>query len=517
MKKLILIVLIGLGMTVRGWADDDDYRPNGIAPGPKGDPVQIEIWADRDNEANYYEGENITLYFRANRDCYAALYDIDTRGHVFLLYPQDPNDPHFIRGGVTYRLPDRGDDYGLWVTGPPGAEFVEAVASIRPFSLPDDWPSFYRGDRAPSGYSSSPVTVDNQNLEEFIYETNSRLIPIKQYPDECAEDLYTFYVQPRPHTVYRPVVYDYGYADFDFPYGSEIWVDGVYCGLAPIYDWGFWPGTHIVQIFEPGCPPYIRQIYVYPRSRFTVNFAFSFNFGYQNYRYYRYYYPYTYFCFLSPDYRYKYRHPYYGDSRYRDIFNRDVRFKSWVRTTSVDRDWGKSRLLSDAVREKMRGQQVDRGGDRVIRQQRENKRFTPLQEMMDRSRGGRQDRVSGQEERKSRPVYETWEQSRKGRDGSTGGDRDGVRYRGWQDGNRQRSAGDQSGQNVEGKRERPGRTWDQSGRDAGGQRERSVGGGNQPRRIEQGQRDQGRGQPGARPEGRGKQGGSRGSKKGGGD
>ena len=46
--------------------------------------LDVEVWTN-DNE--YYEGDDITISFRANRDCFVAIYNIDTRGTVNLLYP----------------------------------------------------------------------------------------------------------------------------------------------------------------------------------------------------------------------------------------------------------------------------------------------------------------------------------------------------------------------------------------------------------------------------------------------
>ncbi len=514
MKRLLLIILIGLGSTVNGRADDENYppiqdenyAPNQIVPGPR-EPLEVEVWADRDNEATYHEGEKISLYFRANRDAYVALYNIDARGQVFLLYPQHQDDPHFVRGGVIYELPDRRDDYDLWVTGPPGVEFVQAVASLRTFDLPDNWPSYYRGSQAPSRTYSSPVQVDDQDIEEFIYDLNSRLVPIKRYPDECAEDLYTFYVASRPHSVHRPVVYDYGYGDFDFPYGSEIWIDGVYCGVGPFNNYRLFVGTHIVRVIQPGCPPYVRHIYVYPRRRFSVNFSISFNFGYRHHRYYRDYYPYSYFCYISPDYRYKYRHQYYGENRYKDIFRRDVRFKGWVRDAG-DRDFGKSKLLGNTVREKLRRDD----GKQVIERQNTKQRST-IREVLEKNRDGSREQVRSREEKKSKSIYDAVEKSRKGRvessDGNQGTNDDGgrtkkgaTRYKGWEEGKKERSSGNSN----------------DPGRVEGSKKERSSGNSDQPRQVEKSKKESHRSSEPAKVE-RSKQGGgnegrSKGSKKG---
>jgi hypothetical protein len=512
-------------MTAKVWADDDDdYAPNRIVPGPKGEPLEIELWADRDNEDTYYEGEKITLNFRTNQDAYVALYNIDSRGHVFLLHPERPGEARFVRGGVTYELPDRRDDYDLWVTGPQGVEFVQAVASTRPFELPDNWPSYYRGMRAPSRSYSSPVQVDDENIEEFIYDLNSRLIPIKRYPDECAEDLFTFYVKPRPHTVYAPVVYDYGWCDFDYPYGSEIWIDGVYCGVAPIYGWRLYPGTHIVRVYQPGCPPYVRHIYVYPKRRFSVNFSVSFHFGYRNYRYYRYYYPYTYFCFISPDYRYKYRHHHYGESRYRDAIRKDVRFKTWV-SRDDDRDWGKSKLLGTVVREKSH-----RDDGKVVVDRRETKKRSTIREVIERNRdGGREkirsrdsdrDDVRSREGKKSKSVYEAWDEARKERversegsrkDRDDGQAREKVRYRNWEEGKKDRSSGNRDdGERFEGsKKERSSGSYEESGK-----KERPSRQADEPRQVEKSKRESGRSSEPAKVERSKREGGNEGRSRG---
>ncbi len=401
MKKLFLIFLIGLSMAAKGWADPQDYSSNRIVPGPR-EPLDIELWADRDNEATYREGEQITLYFRANRDCYFALYNIDTRGNLFLLYPQNPEDANFIEGGVTYQIPNPDDDFAYWVSGPAGVEFVQAVASVRPFDLPRNWPASYRGSRAPRGYGSSSIRVDNENIEEFIYETNSRIIPMKTYPEDCAEDLYTFYVEP-VRRAYRPVYYDYGYGDFDFPYGSEIWIDGVFYGHAPLYNYHLYPGTHIVRVIQPGCPVYVRHIYVYPRSHFSVNFSWNFNFGYRNHRYYRVHYPYSYFCYVYPDFRTRYRHYDRDDYRYRVVFDRDLRYKSWA-------SGGKEVRFKDS------------------------KKYTPLQQVF--KRASEDDRRKAEHFRESNsrddskkfsPIYRDWGKSKARDDGSSSG-KEPVRY-----------------------------------------------------------------------------------------
>ncbi|HSG99652.1 MAG TPA: DUF4384 domain-containing protein, partial [candidate division Zixibacteria bacterium] len=93
--------------------------------------LDVEIWTDNESGI-YYEGDEIKIYFRANRDCWVAIYNIDTDGRVNLIYPFDEFDDPYIEGGRIYRIPDRYDDYELIVQGPSGVENIQIVASRTP-------------------------------------------------------------------------------------------------------------------------------------------------------------------------------------------------------------------------------------------------------------------------------------------------------------------------------------------------------------------------------------------------
>ena len=93
--------------------------------------LDVEVWTDDDR---YYDGENLTVSFRANKDCYVVIYNIDTQGRVHLLYPSDRWDDMKIERDRIYRIPDSYDDYDLTVRGPEGMEYVQIVASMTPLS-----------------------------------------------------------------------------------------------------------------------------------------------------------------------------------------------------------------------------------------------------------------------------------------------------------------------------------------------------------------------------------------------
>ena len=74
--------------------------------------LDVEVWTNH-SDGEYFEGDNIVISFRTNRDAFVAIYSIDSRGRVNLLFPSEPNQDNYIRGGVTYRLPGGNDDFDL--------------------------------------------------------------------------------------------------------------------------------------------------------------------------------------------------------------------------------------------------------------------------------------------------------------------------------------------------------------------------------------------------------------------
>lgn len=93
--------------------------------------LELELWADPSAGSIVYPGDRAFLYFRANADCYVTVFSVDTEGRVRLLYP-GIHDGGYVEGRSTYRLPARGAGHNLVFGGPPGIEYIYAVASFEP-------------------------------------------------------------------------------------------------------------------------------------------------------------------------------------------------------------------------------------------------------------------------------------------------------------------------------------------------------------------------------------------------
>ncbi len=95
---------------------------------------RIEIWTNRGDAAVYTRGERVRLYFRSDQDAYVTIFRVDTDGRVRVLFPRDPWEDNFARGGRDFEVDGRAlgtdaftiDDY-------PGVGYLFAVASADPF------------------------------------------------------------------------------------------------------------------------------------------------------------------------------------------------------------------------------------------------------------------------------------------------------------------------------------------------------------------------------------------------
>ena len=102
--------------------DPSSYRP------------RVELWTNRADAAVYTRGERVRLYFRLDQDAYVTIFRVDTDGRIRVLFPRDPWEDNFARGGRDLEVDGNElareaftiDDY-------PGVGYLFAVASADPF------------------------------------------------------------------------------------------------------------------------------------------------------------------------------------------------------------------------------------------------------------------------------------------------------------------------------------------------------------------------------------------------
>lgn len=258
LKKTIITpavaLLMGLIMTGMAFGQnmqrDENGGPDYFPPDGQnyGESIRIDRYLDVDIwpnhlDGDYFVGDKVVLNFRVNRDAFVAIYSIDTRGRVNLLFPTEPKHDGFINGGVTYHLPGPDDDYDLVVAGPDGVENIQIIASRERFPIPD-W------------YPVSGLTSDWDDRFEFMDYLNGRYF-VRYGGQKYAFDRTAMYVNEWEPYYYQPVYYPYypswsvyGNGYFDYGWGSSIYIDGIYWGCSPLYIPRLYVGWHTISVYD---------------------------------------------------------------------------------------------------------------------------------------------------------------------------------------------------------------------------------------------------------------------------
>ena len=94
--------------------------------------LDVEVWTDRGNDAIYEPGDAMRVKVRTTDDAYLLVYELDSEGHVNLLYPWNRGAGR-IEARRTLRLPEDASNYQLVVEQKTGQGFIVAIASEHPF------------------------------------------------------------------------------------------------------------------------------------------------------------------------------------------------------------------------------------------------------------------------------------------------------------------------------------------------------------------------------------------------
>ncbi len=96
--------------------------------------LETRVWLDRGEEPVLQRGETVRIYYRTSEDAYAAIFRIDTDGHIWLVFPQDPGAGELVKGNRDYRL--MLPQSPVWRVGDdPGQGYFFMVASPYPLDF----------------------------------------------------------------------------------------------------------------------------------------------------------------------------------------------------------------------------------------------------------------------------------------------------------------------------------------------------------------------------------------------
>jgi len=99
-------------------------------------PFGLKVWVDKGDNPVYPIGEVISMSFRAERDCYLILLNVDSEGYVTMLFPNRYHLDNEITAGKTYTIPSEEMKFKIRTHGPGGRELVMALATTKRLSHP---------------------------------------------------------------------------------------------------------------------------------------------------------------------------------------------------------------------------------------------------------------------------------------------------------------------------------------------------------------------------------------------
>jgi hypothetical protein len=78
-------------------------------------------------------GDSAAFKFTSNRDGYVTIVDVGTSGKVHVIFPSKWHKSNRVIRNRVYTIPDEDSDYVFRVKGPIGVNYVEAIATLKPY------------------------------------------------------------------------------------------------------------------------------------------------------------------------------------------------------------------------------------------------------------------------------------------------------------------------------------------------------------------------------------------------
>jgi uncharacterized protein DUF4384 len=240
------------------------------------DDPPIQIWIN--NDRRFFPGDRGKVQVRTEDDGYLIVLHADPDGNLRVLFPLDPNDDNFVRGGKKYEIRGRGDRESFDVDTRTGHGTIYAAVSksayrFDDFVLGDHWDyrnlSPNRLPRDPEGELTDLVRRMAQGSYDYDilgYDVIERVYASSSYYDYpsytsvyygdswCCSGVTLGFSFGRPY--YRRPFYGYAYDPFYDPFFYDPWYYRPYYygpayyrpyyGYSPYgyYPYGYYPGGH---------------------------------------------------------------------------------------------------------------------------------------------------------------------------------------------------------------------------------------------------------------------------------
>src|SRR6266436_4517759 len=88
---------------------------------------RVEVWTDR-GDSPYTSGQGVRTHFRADRDAFVTILRVDTDGRVRVLFPREPWEDNFARGGRDYEVQGGDERDAFYIDDYPGVGYLFDLA-----------------------------------------------------------------------------------------------------------------------------------------------------------------------------------------------------------------------------------------------------------------------------------------------------------------------------------------------------------------------------------------------------
>lgn len=134
----------------------------------RNDDPPVKVWLD---QGNYRRGDKAHVSVKLAEDGYLVVLRADAHGRIRVLYPLDPGDDAFVRGGQTLEVRGRGDREAFSVDEREGSGLVLAARSVTPFKFDQ----FVRGDHWDYRVLTARDVRDDK--EQALLDILQRMVP----------------------------------------------------------------------------------------------------------------------------------------------------------------------------------------------------------------------------------------------------------------------------------------------------------------------------------------------------
>ena len=247
-----------------------------------GEDPAIQIWIS--NDRHFLPGEEATVQVKTREDGYLVVLHVDPDGHLRVLFPIDPGDDNYARGGKKYDVRGRGGHGSFTTDDTKGRGTIYAAVSHDPFRFDQ----FVLGDHwdyhqlSPQRFSTEPEQELNDlvrrmadggfDYDILTYDVVERVVYANDYSSSggwygaYAGCGYSYYGCARGYYGYPygiSIAFSFGTPYYPYyPYYHRYYYDPFYAGYAPYYGSYYYP-YYPPYYYQPYYSRY-RPVYAYP-------------------------------------------------------------------------------------------------------------------------------------------------------------------------------------------------------------------------------------------------------------